>query len=277
MTPQGNQVAGNDDDVMVLMRQVIAEELAKTQGQGAPPAATVQTPAPIPVTLNGQTFNFNSHEDLSKSIQTMVDSYNQKLADVQAPVKPIQGNEEPTFTKEMFVEKMLENPLEALNYADKTRFGVANPAEAIRDAISSKQKLDELNKVISVYQFRDQHPEVGQNPQAVNVIAQIIKGQGLPETAQGLEAAYSIGVMRGMIPPPPQMIQQFQGQPQNPYNPAPSPYNGTDPRQFNGGYTFNAPPRINRGAQDPIPDINSQIEDMSMDQLLSTYNRLQGT
>lgn len=271
-TPQGTQqVTGNEEES--VLRQLISEELAKQ----TPNAQTVSTPAPstIPVTLNGQTFNFNNSEDLSKSLQTLVDNYNTQIATAQtpqAPAKPILGNDDPVWDMATFVEKMTTDPREAMNYVDEHRLGVKNPSAALKDALKAKNDVDELKKVLSIYQFRDSHPDVSANPQAANVIAQILKSANLPENAQGLEAAYSIGVVRGMIPPP----QNFQV-PQHAQQPSPFMQQAPQMWSQHAQNNYNAPPpRLGRAAQDPIPDVMGQMEGMTSDQLLAMINKLQG-
>lgn len=293
--PAGNQVLGNDDELAAFLRQAVADEVAKNQGGGTgnqPPVVSPAGPTPIPVTLNGQTFQFNSPEELSTSLQGLVAEYNNRLAQAQqavpSPKNEVRGDDDPSFDVNKFVEKMTSNPLEAFDYADEHRYGVKNPSKAIKDALGAKDELEKIKQTLSVYQFRDAHPEVSGNPQAAQVISQIIQSQGLSQDARGLEAAYALGVVRGLLPHPSQFQQQqapqqnqapqFQGSfQQNPYGAGPfqpPPFTGVDPRQFNGGSAL-PPPRVGRGANDPVQDISAMAEDMSADQILALFNRLQ--
>src|SRR5207244_3239493 len=95
-------------------------------------------------------------------------------------------------------------------YADQFRYGIKDPVKAFKDAISAKEELGQIKQVLSVYQFRDAHPEFPVNPQAAGVMQQIMKQYNLPQDYQGLEAAYSIGVTQNVFPHPTLVRQQMQ-------------------------------------------------------------------
>lgn len=303
MTPSptpGQQVTGNEaDEFQAFVRQAIQEEIAKGTQPGTQVQAT-PTPQPISVNLNGQTFQFQNQEELNRALTNTFSAYNTELANLRNSQvadrgAEVTGTEEaPKFSMDTFVQKMQANPVEAFDYVDQIRYGFDNPVEAVKSAITARSELADLQRVMAVYQFKDAHPEYEGNPQTANTMYQIMDQAGLPFTIQGLEAAYSVGLLRGMIPLP----QQFQAQPrqgefnQNPYSPQqtfnPSPYaqyagTGTDPRQFNGGFqttgypgqTTLAPPQSPRFAAEASPDLASLAQDMSPEQIEAVFARLQ--
>ncbi len=297
--PAANQVTGAEDDFSSFVRQAIQEEMAK--GQQVPnPGAAPSTQ--IPLTLNGQTVTFNSPEELSTAVSSLVQSLQtqQQAPQYVAPapqVAEVTGKDDP-FDVSTFVQKMTSNPLDAFDYADKYRFGVDNPSAAIKDAIASKAKLDDMSKVLTVYQFRDAHPEFQGSPQAGQVIEQVMQQGNYPLTTNGLEAAYALAITRGLLPNYyAHQGQQGQAPQQSPFQPAQpqfqqNPYaqnqpqgqayqnfpqhnfqGGRDPRFFNGGANF-APPSVPRGGVGGNePDFGSIAENLSTDQIEAVFSR----
>lgn len=296
---QGAAVTGQEDDFLNFVRQTVAEQVAQAQAPGTvqqnPPAQT-----PISVNLNGQTFQFSTQEDLNRALQNTFSQYNTELAklrEAQSAPTPRGGevtgsDDAPAFDINTFVNKMTTNPVEAFDYVDEIRYGVKNPAEAVKAAIASKGKVDEINQALSVYRFRDAHPEF--NPQAAPVMQEIMKAANLTPDFAGLEAAYALGVMKGVIQPlqlqAPQQGQfpqqapgpQFQtpnpaGPPmfsQNPYGSQGAQFN--DPRMFNGGFNNGipmAPPRPGRSEPVALNDFGAMAESMTPEQIEAVFSK----
>src|SRR5579883_3037642 len=266
--------ANDDAQFLEFVKSTIAEEVAKANAQDGivtPPAQAAASP--IPLTLNGQTYTFNSPEEISRAVQNLTAAYSEQIANLQAaqrqPVATgaeVTGKEEPSFDINKFVEKMTTNPVEAFDYVDRARYGVDNPTQAVKEALKSKEELAEIKRVLAVYQFKDNHPEFPANPQTANLLYGIMQNQNLPFDVSGLESAYGQAVLRGLLPHPAlvaqqqQQAQNFQQQQTQSYGqefagaPMSPPFlpAGVDPRVFNGGinqlpnsnpYVAQAPPR----------------------------------
>lgn len=299
MSPQvpNNAVTGNEDaEFQNFLRQAIQEEIQKSHqpagadNQNFQPQQAV-TPQPIALDINGQRLQFANPEELSRSIQGMVNEFNQRLsAQPQAPApqnNQVSGQDEPQFDLNRFVEKMTTNPVDAFNYVDEYRFKGQNPYEK---AIKAADDVETIKKSLAAYQFRDAHPEFQGNPRNASILQGIMQQAGLPQDVNGLEAAYSLAVVRGLMPPPPHLSAAQPQQPaqqaqdiygQNPWGAVPNQYQnfqganfqGPDPRSFNGGANF-APPRVPRtGVTDPVPDLSSMAEDLSADELARVINQ----
>jgi hypothetical protein len=298
--PLGNQVSGNDDEFTAFLRSAVAEEVAKSHGQ-----QQQQAPAQtgIPLTLNGQTVTFNSPEELSQAVAGLVQNLQAQQQQIvpqapQVPQNEVAGNE-PDFDINTFVTKMTTDPRDAFNYVDQARYGVANPAEAFKEALGAKKDLEEVKKVLTVYQFRDAHPEFPGGQQAGLVLQNIMNQNGLQLTPGGLEAAYALAIQNGQLPnyraqAQGQQVNQM-GQPQqNPYqqqNPYAQPYGApqfqgqrpfvpglpqgaADPRFYNGGANF-APPSVPRSSGDLPADIFAQAENLNTAQIEAIFSKFQ--
>src|SRR5262249_2637569 len=119
------------------------------------------------------------------------------------------------------------------------------------------------------------------------VMQQIIAQNNLPKSYEGLEQAYALGVMRGAIAPPPQMVQAFQqqaqqnpqwgnqfGQPQVPPMYAQNPYGSQGP-YAPPPQGFAPPPRPGRGNSAPAENIASIAEGMTPEQIEQVFARFQ--
>lgn len=285
-TPQ-NQVTGNDDqEFMKFVTDTIAEQVAKQTGQQAPPQTTS-----IPLTLGGQTITFDSPEALSQAVQGLVSSLQNPQPQPQvpqyvqpqvpqAPANEVTGKDD--FDLNTFITKMQADPREGLKYANRDIFGVEDPAAALKDAQATKTKLDQVEKILTMYQFRDNHPEFQGSPQVAQTLESVMQQNGFGLTPAGLEAAYAISIQRGLIPnfyAAQQQGQVAQGGQQSPYaQPQFTPpqfQGGTDPRFFNGGMNF-APPSVPRGGAGPDEANFERIADqMSLEQIEAVFDRFQ--
>jgi hypothetical protein len=289
MNPTQTQVTGADDDLTQQLRSIVAEELAKSTTQpGVTTTQSTNAPAPIPLTLNGQTFYFNSPDELSAAVGNMAQQYNAQLSQVQAS-RPAQnevsGADEPAFDMNKYVETLTKDPLAAANYVDEYRYGVKNPAEAFKSALKAQEKLGEIEKTLAVYQFKDAHPEFVGTPQSATVIDKVREAHGLNWDAQGLSAAYSIALQRGLIANPTGQQQQnpygpnpyaqgFAGNQYQPQGYQPQGYPAQFPTQ---NFAPAPPPRIpNMGGSFEAPGSFEQLaEGMSPEQIENIFSRFQ--
>jgi hypothetical protein len=275
MSPQNN-ISG-DDELSVQLRQIVNEELARTQGTPQQVA-----PAPIPLTVNGQTFHFNTPEELSAAVNNMTNAYNTQLAAAQQHAaavhtpagQEVTGADEPAFDMTRFVETLTKDPRQAFDYVDQYRYGVKNPSEVVKNALTTRSELDEIKKVLSVYQFKDNHPEFVGTPQVAAVIDQVRQAHGLGFDSTGLEAAYAIAIQRGQIPNPYAQQQQMLQQQQQQQNPYAQPQQQNPYAQY-GQRPMAPPPSVPRGGYEQSPQFEQLAESMTPEQIEAVFSRLQ--
>jgi hypothetical protein len=298
----GAQVSGGDDEFNQFVRQTIQEEIARAQQPAAtaanqPGAVQTQQPQPIQINLNGQTFSFQNQEELNRALNNTFSAYNQQLSQLQQTQSQPRGqevsgqDEGPKLDINQFVEKLGTDPRAAFDMVDEVRFGMKNPAQTLREAV---EKVNRQEQLLAAYQFKEQFPQFPANQQNAQALYGIMQQRGLPATAEGLEAAYAIGLMRGVFQPTQPQQSQFPGQapPQTMTGQSPyaqpqmfqqNPYGGVHPGQFNGGMNFNQnqnpylapPPRAPRASSDAAPNPFDAAEDLSPEQIEAVFQRLQ--
>jgi hypothetical protein len=151
--------------------------------------------------------------------------------------------------------KMLaEDPVKAWRYMNEQAFGIPNPHEVFK---MSLQAQAQQARAFQAMQFLNQHQDFPKDPQSINVLNQIMSEGQLPNTLQGMEAAYSVALVRGLIKP-----NSGQQQQQMQQNPAPSPRPNPQQGQWFTGFQSQepaAPPRLGRSAADSL-DENELLE-----------------
>lgn len=295
------QVAGDEDaQFQQFLRTEISKAVAEAGIQKNPDGTVVQQQAqpaagPVTIQLDGKPFQFNSLAEANAAIQQSFDSQRQQMAQLQAQLaqnKPAKGGKatgdddvddsKPEFEFQTYVDKMAKDPLDAADYMDRARFGF-NPVKKLKKLSRIVEEkaaiIDNQERVLAAYQFKDNHPEYVGSPQSAYVLDQVMKNMNLPFNAEGLESAYAVAVQRGWIrnEAPQQQQQQDQpslysaqnaptfGQPDNPYQQGPSA------NQWQG---YQPPPRVSRQAQDIAPDITQQFENMSLEQMEGVLQKL---
>jgi hypothetical protein len=271
--PGGQHVAGDDLDNVI--KQAIAEELAKASKPGDGNSAPDQT-KPVEVNIGGQVYRFQDQAELSRALEQTFAGYQNQLAQLQAgsaaaPGQHVSGDEDtgPKFSNQEYIALLEKDALKAQEYLDSFRyFGgkVPEPSKVIRDQLI---RSAELEKVVTAYQFKDAHPEFRASPQAAHAIDRVREALGLPFSFEGLEAAYATAVQKGILPDPriEQLRQQMQGQ-ENPGYPRRGPAPGAS-------YGPPAPPPLPSGGGGFNPgSLPADPEDMTLEQIHSVLSRL---
>lgn len=243
--------SGNDkEDIQALIQTALKEHLA-SQNQGNDPRQLLQeppTPQPIKMNINGVEKEFRNTEELQAAIQQTVDWYNSQLHGNQQRPAPqeVPQTKEDGFSKEKFAKLIEDDVLEGIRYANRYALfdgKVEDPGKILQATVAQNAQIQ---TELAAYKFRDSNPEMrnfmDQNPQATGQLLGIMQQLNLPPTFQGFQAAYSQGVMAGYFPPPQQVVQRFQPQPQ-----------GQDPRQQNLFSRPAPPPVMGGGASQGLP------------------------
>ena len=284
----GQQVAGDDDAFQQFVRDEIQKAVATKPGDQQTQQQQTQA-TPVKLKLDGKEFTFNSEAERDSALQNFVEQQRQAQAQMQAqlqqlqtkPGKQVSGDDdkdnEPKFDFQTYVDKMAKDPLEAADYMDRARFGF-NPVKQLKKLRKMEEKFEQQERLIAALQFKEAHPDYPANPQTAYVLEQIRSSMNLAFDADGLDAAYAIGVQRGLIQPVRQDTQETSpyadtvnnaptfGQPDNPYARAPQ----------NNWQSPQAPPRVNRQAQDTGGDIVSNFENLSLEQMEQVIRQLEG-
>ena len=206
---------------------------------------------------------------------------------------------------------MTKDPRQALSYGLNHLLFDGKSPDAVADIRRTFDENEKVKQSLSAYQFKDAHPEFRANPQVVAQLDKLRSDMGLPFDYNGLEAAYLMGINRGVLPNFPaqyqqelaQRTQQFMPQqqqiPPDPYAQYVPGYIPTaqgapqtmDPRQFNGGMGYQppvqngrpqnnnpytqAPPGVPRGSNTGFGGTGSRVdpEDMTPEQIEAILNQ----
>ncbi len=262
------------EDIVATIREELAKELAKTINDGDPAPAPAK-PEPLTINVAGQTYQFENKEQMEAALTRTFQTFKEQIEAKPAPDSRegayVSGKEATdAFDEKKYVDLMGENALEASKYMLDHVFGMKDAATNIR------QKLEEaeiLKSTVSVYQFRELHPEFPMTPEATKVVDGIRRELNQPFTLQGLEAAYGVAQTRGLVPSP-QLIAYQQdlirkGILADPSAPAqeqqrPAP---------NSPYGFQPPPGVPRSTPVQGGDLAAVAENMTLDQLESALRR----
>lgn len=238
-----------DKDFDTFLNEKI-HEVVKGNQQNNP-----NTPASEPLEFNiaGQQLKFASKQELETALSTFVSQQASQNQQMQAQLAELQGQqnnqqyvtgeEAPSWSDESFIEKMTKAPKEAMEYAFNQLLFDGKSQDPVTDIKSRFEEMELTKRSIAAYQFKEQHPEFPGGQQFANTIDQIRQQMNLPYDINGLEAAYLMGINKGVIPnfygqqqqqqqspqqeqqqgynQPPQGYEQFQRQGQNPYLQAP--------------------------------------------------------
>lgn len=167
-----------------------------------------QTPQvqPIVMDLDGESHTFASPTELSaylkKRDELMVEKVKNHIASLPGEKVTKPNEDDPTqFVPKpdvaKFIKLLEENPVDAFEYVDRFRFGGRSPREI---NLELESRLATQQAVLTIQQFNSAHPEIGQNPQAVNAMKQVMDAGNLPFTLEGMELALDIAKVRNLIP-----------------------------------------------------------------------------
>ena len=223
-TTPNNPAPLTDEQVEAYIRQVAAEEAKKFAPQPSTPPApqAPHTPSaqPFKMAIAGNEYTFNTPEEASAAMNNILEQQ-QKLRETQNPQgRKVTSDDQPEFNIDTYVNKMKENPVEAQEY-------VMSFSPTVKQMSQKQQEYEaviaQMQRESAVYQFKDTHPDYVASEQNAQAINGILSQYQIPWTAQGLDAAYTIALQRGLFkteeaPAPP----AYQPPPAyNPYSSAP--------------------------------------------------------
>lgn len=172
-----------------------------------------QPPAKPSITLpTGQTYTGESWEEVAQRVadaqteasRTIQDRERQIYELRQTQAQPKAESKVNAFDPNKFYEKLgsgtVEGISEALNYADKYRYGIdGDPAEAVRYAYNMTRRMADQQAVAVFHQNVPEYPQSDSN--AAALMTKRLNDEGLPITATTLEATFRQLVREGTIKP----------------------------------------------------------------------------
>lgn len=106
---------------------------------------------------------------------------------------------EGAFDPNMFYEKLGKGEvMEALNYADKFRYGDIDPVEALKYSYAMSRQQSDMQAVAA---FHANVPEFPKDVNAATALLKRVESEGLPVTASTLEAGFRQLVREGVLKP----------------------------------------------------------------------------
>lgn len=253
--PASTNLSEEDLHLQRLMAEVAAKNTSNALDQAQTQAPT--EPRPIEITVNGQKLTFRDNEALAKGIEL----YGQNLyqaalnqARQQAPAPPPsaapnanagtpKADEFPDFDPDRFAKLASEHPLKALEYADRTRYGID-----MREFVQSvSQTVSQQAQQLELMRFQHMNPDFNEfDPQHAHALTSLVKQNNLPLTSQSLSLAWRYALSNGVV--------------QRPAAPVPAPAQGGDEGPGRKA-PIPMPTRtaVNPGAVNP--------EDLSLDQI----------
>lgn len=253
--PASTDLSEEDLHLQRLMAEVAAKNTSNALDQQQ--AQNSQEPRPIEITVNGQKLTFRDNEALAKGIelygqnlyQAALNQARQQVP-AQAPAPPPAANqgapkadEFPDFDPDRFAKLASEHPLKALEYADKTRYGID-----MREFVQSvSQTVTQQAQQLELMRFQRMNPDFNEfDPQHAQALTSLVRQNNLPLTSQSLSLAWRYALSNGIV--------------QRPTYAAPAPAPGNDE-----GPGRKAPiPMPNRTSVNPGA-VNP--EDLSLDQI----------
>lgn len=288
-----------------LLAKLLDEELSKNKAAGEPEVEKKESaPQPFKLNIGGQEYTFNSPEEISQVVNNTLAAVGQKLQQLESssqtagqtnqPGSYVQSDEDsvPKLTPEQhaeFLNKMATNPIEAMEWLDGIRFGIkeGRPSKVIKEKLA---ELDQFRAAQAVAAFKEMHPE-WPGGQAAQVLDAYRQKLGLPFTAEGLSAAYASAQLNGVLPPWTFQYRQFrqqqnqaQGEGQAPETPnSGANLGGTNFEVLPGGKqsapsfpaSRRAAPQVGRGGSAIAPNISSQVDELSFEQIRKIIDKMQ--
>jgi len=206
----GQELTGNDEkDLALLVQKAVDEVYNKNKPAETTQQPDHQQPQEYKLKVFGEERTFSSLEEASKAVEGALQlTYNQALA---AGVKPGQQQTQQTqetkpngFSREKFAEIVGEDPLKGFEYALGHLLFDGQITEGVGTALKSRfQDITGVKQMMSAYQFKEMFPQLNLDNAGYQKLDALRVQLNLPaDNPQAWEAAYSVGVMRGVLPPP---------------------------------------------------------------------------
>lgn len=215
------QLTGND---AVDRDRALLEEIRAITSKQQPTDGTPNPAGPQPIKLKlpnaeGQLteYTFENPDQLNAALVQTFNNFRQTMAEMQQTAiadKPADkpADKKPGVDMDRFKELATEDPAAGINYLlAQAAFGGATS-----DAFSTlRQTVDDLRTIkeqLAVFQFREQHPEIGGSEHA-QLLDGIRERLGISrDNPLAWEASLALAQQRGLVPTPQQIEAQRQQQ-----------------------------------------------------------------
>jgi hypothetical protein len=147
------------------------------------------------LTVQGQQYSFENPQQLEETLTTTFNQFQSRIQELEAAGATPAANDEPKFDNKVFIEKMSQDPIGAMDYADQFR-----GKEKDQQIETLQNEVQQQNYTMAAYQFKENHPEFMANPQGHQVLRTIMQQNGWDMTYGNLEAALALGQQRGQFP-----------------------------------------------------------------------------
>lgn len=194
----------------------LLEDIKQLVSGGAQPGAQPAAPGPLKLKLpnaegNLVEYTFENVEQLNAGLIQTLNNFKSTLAEVSAQAAaapPPVAEPDPAkgFSKEKFLEIAGEDPRAGINYILSHGAFDGKTDDAFGQIKRQAEDLAAIKQQLAVFQFREQHPEVG-GPQHAQLLDKIREEIGIPrENPVAWEASLAVARERGLLP----TVQQLQ-------------------------------------------------------------------
>lgn len=233
------------------------EEARRLAAGGLPQPTQAQ---PIVLNVGGQERTFADPTQAAAAFQQLQQERDAALRQAQEAAayvqpQPQQASTEaakPAVDMEKYLDLLSKDPIAAADYVDQIRYGY-NPVQTNQAALVKLIQVDRFQQSELFKSMNNDYEESNENASAIQTVMQ---RNNYPWTAETLQAAWQIAKANGLAKLTPVEETQQTQVPQNQY------------------YA----PSIGRGSgtyQEAIPDVISQAEKMSADELGALIQRLE--
>jgi len=215
------QLTGNDaiDRDRALLEEIRTLTSNRDKAEGGQPNPV--GPQPIKLKLpnaEGQLtdYTFENADQLNAALAQTFNNFRQILSESQQPVNPEKPSDNPAERKsgvdlDRFREIATEDPSAGINYLlSQAAFG-GSTADAFSTLRQTVDDLRQIKEQLAVFQFREQHPEIGGTEHA-QLLDGIRERLGISrDNPLAWEASLALAQQRGLVPTP-QQIEAYQQQ-----------------------------------------------------------------
>lgn len=184
----------------------VKEGVEKTVAElGLKPGEKEKKVEPIKVKLGDKEYAFNSQDELQTAFTNFANNYEAALEEAKKePEKKERKPREKSFDKDVFASKFVDDTPDGISYALEHKLGY--PVDRLREL---PQVVESQRQFIEALRFQKSNPDFPENDPKLNaMIGSVMQNTRLPQTAEGLTAAWALVKQSGGYKVPEKVVEQ---------------------------------------------------------------------